>query len=65
MRKVPVSFVWNLMSECWRTAKICKGEVKLDAKKNFVTLRMIQHWNKLPSKEVDALCLSDVQEAFR
>lgn len=46
------------------SAKLQKGRFRLDAK-NFVTVRMLQHWNKLTSKEVDALCLSDVQEAFR
>ena len=31
-----------------------KGKFRLDARKKFFTQRVVKHWNRLPSKALDA-----------
>ena len=41
--------------------KLEEGRFRLDNRKKFFTVRVVRHWNKLPSKTVDATSL----EAFK
>jgi len=34
-----------------------EGRFKLDNRKKFVTVRVVRHWNRLPSEVVNALSL--------
>ena len=41
--------------------KLKEGRFRLDIKKKFLTVRMVRHWNTLPSEVVNAHSL----EAFK
>ena len=41
--------------------KLEEGRFRLDSKKKFLTVRVVKHWNRLPSEAVDAPSL----EAFQ
>ena len=34
--------------------KLKEGKFKLDIRKEFFTLRVVRHWNRLPGESVDA-----------
>ena len=38
--------------------KLYQGRFRQDTRKNFVTVRVVTHRNRLPREVVDALCLS-------
>jgi len=41
--------------------KVEEGRYRLDIRKKFFTVRVVRHWNRLPSEVVNALSL----EAFK
>jgi len=41
--------------------KLEEGRFRLDIRKNFFTVRVVKHWNRLPSRDVNAPSL----EAFK
>ena len=48
--------------------KLKEGRVRLqeEIRKKFFTVKMMKHWNRLPSKDVDAPSLiSDIPRIFR
>lgn len=41
--------------------KLYQGSFRLNIRKKIITVRMVKHWNRLPSKVVVAPCLSVVK----
>ncbi|KFP23785.1 hypothetical protein N325_05088, partial [Colius striatus] len=37
--------------------KLKEGRFRLNIRKNFFTIRVVEHWNKLPRETVNALSL--------
>ena len=38
--------------------KLHQERFKLDSGKNFCTIMMVKHWNRLPREVIDAQCMS-------
>ena len=34
--------------------KLCQDKFRLDIRKNFITERVVKHWDRLPGKMVDS-----------
>lgn len=43
---------------CGNGSKLHRGRVRLDIRKNFLTIEVVQHWNRLPKEVVNAPSLA-------
>lgn len=44
--------------------ELCREKFRLHFKKNFCTVRVAKHWNRLPRKVTDVPCLSMFKKHF-
>ena len=50
--------MWNLANSQLLVRMIVKGRFRSDIKKQFFTLRVVRHWNRLPGEAVAAPSLA-------
>lgn len=56
--EVPASAPWEVMTGCTGTAQSYQEWFRLDIRRNFLTVRVVKHWDRFPREVADAPWLS-------